>query len=54
MPSLGDSLYWMTGAFAYELAASGVMLFLAALWRSRLTPLRRGLVRSRDPVDRRP
>jgi hypothetical protein len=37
MPSLGDSLFWMTGALNYELAASGVLLFLAVLWRGPLT-----------------
>ena len=37
MPSLGDSLFWMTGAFFYELPASGMLLFLAALWRGPLT-----------------
>lgn len=37
MPSLGDSLYWMTGALNYELAASGLLLFLAVLWRGPLT-----------------
>ena len=40
MPSIGDSMFWMTGAFFYELPASGMLLFLAGLLRGPLTSAR--------------
>jgi len=40
MPSIGDSMFWLSGAVFYELTGTGVMLFLAALWSRELTLLR--------------
>jgi uncharacterized protein DUF6056 len=40
MPSIGDSMFWLAGAIFYELNATVMMLFLAALWSKELTLLR--------------